>query len=65
MSSFRSLKIKRLVPGLYLPEKGTEGSAGFDIFCPVNTIVPGHNIVVIPLGFKAKIPQGKPSLKHH
>lgn len=41
-----------------LPEYMTPGAAGMDLFCPENVFIKGFTKMVIPMGFKVKIPPG-------
>lgn len=43
---------------IVLPTRATGGSAGYDIYSPVDVIVPPHDKVVIPLGIKVMIGSG-------
>lgn len=55
-----NLKIKRLRPEALLPERKTEGSAGYDLRACIAkdfTIDPGE-LVTLPTGLAAEIPQG-------
>ena len=46
-----------LEEGGILPQKATDGSAGYDLFAPTNwIIVPGRNMV--PLNFRMSLPKG-------
>lgn len=60
MDSKMKLKIKRLRKDAVLPERKTSGSAGYDLCACIAadfTINPGE-LVVIPTGLAAEIPQG-------
>ena len=39
-----------------LPKRSTANSAGYDFFCPRDTICKAHEITIIPTGVKAKFP---------
>ena len=41
-----------------LPTRSTKGSAGYDIYTPVDMMIPGNMTQIIPLGIKAKIKHG-------
>lgn len=47
-------------PYLYikLPQRATEGSAGYDIFLPRTLSFPAKSVVMIDTGIKVKIPEG-------
>lgn len=46
-----------LEEGGILPQKATDGSAGYDLFAPTNWIImPGRNVV--PLNFRMAVPKG-------
>ena len=46
-----------LEEGGILPQKATDGSAGYDLFAPANWIImPGRNVV--PLNFRMAVPKG-------
>lgn len=52
-----NVKIKKLHENAVIPTKATDGSAGYDLYCPMNTTVePGRGI--IPLGFSIELPFG-------
>lgn len=40
-----------LADNTIIPMKGTPGSAGYDVFCPILTHLPPHSITKIPLNF--------------
>ena len=42
----------------FIPTKATGGSAGFDIYSPVDIDLKSGDTVMIPLRFKTEIPQG-------
>lgn len=50
------VKIKRLKPGIILPTKATNGSAGYDLYSPRNIITSYLNKV--EMGFALEIPEG-------
>lgn len=43
---------------IILPSRATGGSAGYDIYSPVDVIIPTHKKVTFPLGVKVKIKNG-------
>ena len=43
---------------IILPSRATGGSAGYDIYSPVDVIIPAHEKVTFPLGVKVKIKNG-------
>ena len=46
-----------LEEGGIMPKKATDGSAGYDLFAPCNTLInPGRNVV--PLNFRMALPEG-------
>ena len=52
------LKVKKLHPEAQLPQRGTPGSAGFDLYCVQNhEIWPGCH-AVLPTGLAVKMPFG-------
>lgn len=52
------IQIKKLTPSIQLPKQGTKGSAGWDIYCPIDVTLTDGKPELIPLGFAAKIPDG-------
>lgn len=42
-----------------LPERSTEGSAGYDFFCPIDITLEPNCSMIIPTGVKAKMPNGE------
>lgn len=55
-----TLKVKRLREGVQLPQRQTDGSAGFDLHAAIDepsTVSPGETLVV-PTGLAMEIPQG-------
>ena len=52
------VKIKRLDKSLPLPQYHTAGSAGFDFYASVTTIIPAKEIVRIPTGLIIGTPIG-------
>ena len=52
------LKIKLLSMNAYTPTKGTEESAGFDFYTPVDVIIPSRSDVLIPLDISMEMPIG-------
>lgn len=55
-----NIKFKKISPNAKLPTKGTDASAGFDLYACVNVSVhiAPHQTVCIPLGFATAIPDG-------
>lgn len=43
---------------IILPSRATGGSAGYDIYSPVDVIIPAHEKATFPLGVKVKIKNG-------
>lgn len=41
-----------------LPERGTTGSAGYDLYCPITVSINPGECVRIPSGFACEIPEG-------
>jgi dUTP pyrophosphatase len=52
----RDVKIKLLHPDAKVPTKGTELSAGFDLYCVIDAVFLSGEIRAIPLGFATDIP---------
>lgn len=53
------LKIKRLTETAQLPFKGTEASAGLDLFVDADVLLlPNTNAVLIPTGIAIELPKG-------
>lgn len=43
---------------IILPTRSTKGSAGYDIYTPVDLEITGHMTQIVPLGIKAQINHG-------
>ena len=56
-SLIRTLKVD-VAKESTIPEKGTEGSAAYDLKSYENEVVPAHGIALIPLNLKMAIPPG-------
>lgn len=52
------VRITRIKEGLPLPTYATEGSVGFDIVCPEDTVVPAHGIALVLTGLIVATPPG-------
>lgn len=54
------IKIKKLYDSATTPTKGTEKSAGFDLYACIETAITllPDNTVLVPLGFATEIPEG-------
>src|SRR5688572_18606173 len=52
------LKIKRLDPGVGLPEPATAGAAGFDLASAVDVVIPPHQIRLVGTGLVIAVPDG-------
>jgi dUTP pyrophosphatase len=52
------LKIKRLDPGIGLPEPATTGAAGFDLASAVDLEVPARRIRLVGTGLVIAVPDG-------
>lgn len=48
-------KIKDIYDNIKLPERGTAGAAGYDIYSPVDMSIPFGKSVVIPTGLRCRI----------
>lgn len=42
-----------------IPKRGTKFSAGYDFFCPLDTIIYPKEVVLIPTGIKAEMNEGE------
>ena len=51
-------KIREIYDNIKLPERGTAGAAGYDIFSPVDMALPFGKSVVIPTGLRCRIDDG-------
>ena len=51
-------KIQKLTPDARLPTLATVGSAGYDLYSPVETVVPAQSQILIPTGLAMAIPTG-------
>lgn len=51
------IRFRRLHPGAIVPEKATEGSAAYDVYCPFDFTM-SHGRHIIPLGLAMEIPYG-------
>ena len=52
------LKIKRLDPGVGLPEPATAGAAGFDLASAVDVDIPARSIRLVGTGLVIAVPNG-------
>src|ERR671910_2590933 len=52
------LKIKRLDPGIGLPEPATGGAAGFDLAAAADIEIPPHGIRLVGTGLVIGVPEG-------
>ena len=52
------LKIKRLDPGVSLPEPATSGAAGFDLAASVDMEIPPRSIRLVGTGLVIAVPEG-------
>jgi len=66
-----SLRVKRLVPEARLPERATDGAAGYDLFALEDTTILGRAVVrtgiavVIPAGYYGRVaPRSGLAVKH-
>jgi dUTP pyrophosphatase len=50
--------VKRLDPDLPLPAYATAGSVGFDLYCRVETVIPGRALARIPANVIVATPPG-------
>lgn len=55
---FPKLRIKKLVAHAYLPSKGSEHAAGYDLTSIDNVVVPSHGKALISTGISMAIPIG-------
>ena len=58
MESCLKVRIKRVDPGLPLPQHETEGAVGFDLVCREAVTVPPHEIRLIPANVIVAVPPG-------
>ncbi len=54
----RDEAVQSVYDGIQLPERATEGSAGYDFKAPVDVRIPPKGQVLIPTGIRAKIKNG-------
>jgi dUTP pyrophosphatase len=52
------LKFQRLSQNAKAPARGTINSSGFDVFSPIDCVVPAWGDVLIPLDLRFEIPEG-------
>src|SRR5215213_8013086 len=52
------VSIRRLHPGIPLPEYQTAGAAGFDLAASADVEVPPHAIALVPTGLVIRVPAG-------
>ena len=54
------MKVKRLTGTAILPTRGTEGSAGYDLYVDIDkeVIIPPHNTVMLHTNIAVEIPKG-------
>eukprot|EP00347_Sterkiella_histriomuscorum_P022513 403338206 len=52
------LRIKKLVPEAYLPTKGSEHAAGYDLYTIVNLTIPKQSKALVSTGIAMQIPIG-------
>ena len=51
-------KIKKLSPDAQIPTLATAGSAGYDLYSPIDCTVPSNGQTLIPTGLAFSIPSG-------
>lgn len=52
------IKFQRLNDDAFIPSKATEGSVGYDIYIPYNTVILFGDIITVKTGLRAEIPEG-------
>lgn len=52
------MKIKKLNPKAFIPTKGSEQAAGYDLYSIDNLIIPAHNKQLISTGIAMAVPPG-------
>lgn len=50
--------IDRVNPSVKLPTKATPGSAGFDLYLPIDIFLTPGEVLLVDMGFRLVIPQG-------
>lgn len=52
------IKIKKMHPDARIPTRGTDGAAGFDLYCMRSTVIEKGETVKLPTGLAMEIPDG-------
>jgi len=52
------LQVKKLNPNAYLPAKGSERAAGYDLCSVEETVVPAHGKALVKTGLAIAVPTG-------
>lgn len=52
------LHVKKLSDDAFIPQKGSQSAAGYDLVSPIDLIIEPHNKALIPLNIAIAIPEG-------
>lgn len=52
------IKVKLLSENAKIPTRGTPGSSGFDVYTPVDIVIPARKDILVPLDISFDIPFG-------
>ena len=50
--------LQEIYDNIKMPKRATAGSAGYDIFCPINLTVPPKTQILVPTGIRAQMKNG-------
>lgn len=50
--------LQEIYDNIKLPKRATAGSAGYDIFCPINLSIPPKTQILVPTGIRAQMKDG-------
>ena len=53
-----SLQVKKLVPNAFLPSKGSDRAAGYDLYSIEETVVPARGKALVKTGLAIAVPSG-------
>ena len=50
--------LQEIYDNIKMPKRATAGSAGYDIFCPINLTVPPKTQILVPTGIRVQMKNG-------
>lgn len=58
MTASPSLQVKKLTPNARAPTRGSAFSAGYDLYCAADEIVPARGKALVSTGLAIAVPDG-------